>query len=421
MHTTVEITGIAGGGAGVGRLPDGRVTFVHRTAPGEEVEVRVVEEKGRWTRSKLVRVVAPSPERRPAPCPHYDRCGGCTLEHMQYAAQLGAKQGIVADALQRIGKLEVGPPDMTPSPEEWRYRNRVSFTLRRGRDGVIAGFHALEEPDELVDVTDCLLPEPPIADAWSALRASWGSEARRLPSGEELRLTLRANREGAVTLAVDGGYAVGRPEELLEAVDGLAAVWHRPGGRGEYRHVAGDRSLPEWWDDEALELTGDVFMQVNRSAAERVEAHVLERVLARAPRRVVDGYCGVGLYLRRLEREGVETVGIEAHPAAAREAARVADGRVIAGRVEDHLADALPADTVILNPPRTGLDRTLPGTLLEASPPHLVYVSCDPATLARDLARLRDGYAIIGIRSFDLFPQTSHVETVVELEACATT
>ena len=149
----VEITGIAGGGAGVGRLPDGRVTFVHRTAPGDEVEVRVVEERGRWTRSELVAIRRKAPGRREAPCPHYDRCGGCTLEHLEYEAQLEAKSRIVADALQRIGRIEIDLPEITPSPDEFRYRNRVSFTLRRTVSGVVAGFHALEDPDTIVDIT----------------------------------------------------------------------------------------------------------------------------------------------------------------------------------------------------------------------------------------------------------------------------
>lgn len=422
MNAIVEITGIASGGAGVGRLPDGRVTFVHRTAPGDEAAVRVVEERGRWTRSELVEIRRAGPGRREAPCPHYDRCGGCTLEHMEYPAQLEAKSRIVADALQRIGKLDVEPPEVVASPDEFRYRNRVSFTLRRDRDGVVAGFHALEDPDVVLDITAaCLLPEPAIAEVWGRLRDAWGPEARRLPSGEELRVTLRASREGAVTMAVDGGYAPGRPDELLDAVDGLAAVWHRPGGGGAYRHLAGAEALRERWDEEEIELSGDVFTQVNRRAAERLEAHVLERVRRGRPAHVLDAYCGVGLYARRLDREGVRVTGIEAHPAAIREAERAAPGvRFIEGRVEDHLPGALPADAVILNPPRAGLADAVPEVLTGSPARRVVYVSCDAATLARDLDRLKGPYRVVEVRSFDLFPQTSHVETVVELEACAT-
>lgn len=416
MGAEVEVTGIAAGGAGVGRLPDGRVTFVHRTAPGDLAEVRVVEARKRWTRSELVRLRRPSADRRDAPCPHYDRCGGCTLEHLTYPAQLRAKAAIVGDALRRIGRLEVDEPPITASPRELRYRNRVTFTLRRGRDGVTAGFHALERPDDIVDIRgDCLLPEEPVAEAWDAIRREWGPGARRLPSGNELRLTIRASESGAVGLAVDGGYAAGRPDELLAAVPPLEAVWHRPAGAAGYRLLAGV-GLRERWSDEDVELSGDVFTQVNRAAAGLLEAHVLERVEAGEPGTVLDAYCGIGLYARRLSRSGVRVVGIEAHPAALEEARRAAPGaRFLEGRVEALVGDVLPVDAAILNPPRAGLDAAVPERLTERPPARLLYVSCDPATLARDLRRLGAAYALAGLRCFDLFPQTAHVETVAEL------
>lgn len=417
MGVEVEVTGIAAGGAGVGRLPDGRVSFVHRTAPGDRVVVRVVEARKRWTRSELIAVREASAARREAPCPHYDRCGGCTLEHLTYEAQLHAKARIVVEALRRIGGLDADEPPITPSPTEFRYRNRVTFTLRRDRGGVTAGFHALERPDTLIDIgSDCLLPEEPVADAWGALRREWGPEARRLPSGNELRLTLRATEAGSVALAVDGGYASGRPEELLAAIPSLEAIWHRPSGAGEYRLIAG-AGLRDRWSDEDVELSGDVFTQVNRGAAALLEEHVLERLRAAGPGMVLDGYCGVGLYARRLTREGIEVVGIEAHPAALEEARRAAPaGRFLEGTVEGRIAEALPVDAAVLNPPRAGLHATVPERLLDRPPSRLLYVSCDPATLARDLERLSPAYRLAGLRCFDLFPQTAHVETVAELE-----
>ncbi|MDX1673173.1 MAG: TRAM domain-containing protein [Longimicrobiales bacterium] len=419
----VHITGITSEGAGVGRLDDGRVTFVHRTAVGDRVEARLTDEKPRWTRAELVRVVRPGPARREAPCPHYDRCGGCTLEHIEYPAQLESKAGIATDALRRIGGLELEVADVTPSPSTFRYRNRVTFTLRRGPNGVVAGFHELEAPDRIVDVTaGCLLPEAAIAEAWAALRAAWGPDAGRLPSGQELRVTLRASGAGEVALVIDGGYAPGRPEELLAAVDPLVAVWHRPERARSYRLVAGEDVLREAWAGEALELSGDVFTQVNREAAALLETHVLERVRAWRPGRVLDAYCGVGLYGRRLTRDGVDVVGIEAHPEAAAEARRAASGsRILEGTVGDRLEEALPVDVAILNPPRTGVEASALARLAVDGPPAMVYVSCDPATLARDLKRLGDGYEVRDVRCFDLFPQTAHVETVVELERCATT
>lgn len=418
---TTTITGIAAGGAGVGRLPDGRVTFVHRTVPGDSVAVRVIEQKPRWTRARLVRILEPGPGRRSPRCPHYERCGGCTLEHLEYDHQLVAKARVAADALQRIGGLSLDPPAVEPSPKEFRYRNRVTFTLHRGATGVVAGFHELDRPGQVLDVTGaCLLPEEPIARAWDGLRSEWGPMASRLPSGQELRLTLRASAAGTVTLAVDGGYGPGRPAEIRGRVPALRAVWHRPAGADRYHRLAGGASLQEWWSEDAIELSGDVFTQVNREASEVLERHVLLRAMAGGPARVLDGYCGVGIYARRLERQGYEVVGIEAHPAAVAEARRAAPGCLfLEGTVEDRLAEALPVDVAILNPPRAGLAAAVVAGLLRTPPLRVLYVSCDPATLARDLARLKDGFAPIGARCFDLFPQTAHVETVVEMR-CAT-
>ncbi len=419
MHVT-EITDITGEGAGVGRLDDGRVTFVHRTAVGDRVEVRLTTEKSSWTRAELVRILEPGPGRREAPCPHYHRCGGCTVEHLEYDAQRTAKAGVVTDALQRIGKLDRSVDVVEPSPREFGYRNRVTFTLRRS-GGVVAGFHALEAPETLLDITACMLPEPAIRDAWSALRGAWGPEARRLPSGEELRLTLRATREGTVALLVDGGYAPGRPRELVDLV-GLASVWHRAEPEPAYKLLAGKAELVEQWGEQTLRLRGDVFTQVNREAAVELETHVVERVRACAPERVVDAYSGVGIYGRLLAADGVDVVAIEAHPLAAAEARRaLPESRVLEGAVEARLEEALPADVAILNPPRAGLDAAVTDVLVAAGPDRVVYVSCDPATLARDMKRMKAAYEPAGIRCFDLFPQTAHVETVVELERCATT
>ncbi|HEX5726415.1 MAG TPA: methyltransferase domain-containing protein, partial [Longimicrobiaceae bacterium] len=350
----LRIDSIAAGGEGVGRLSDGRVAFVHRTAPGDLAEVVLTERRDRWARGRLLRVLEPSPERREAPCPFYARCGGCTLEHLPYPAQLRAKARIVADALTRIGGVAVEPPEVVPSPAEFRYRNRVSFALRRGERGEVeAGFHALGDPEAIVDLDGaCLLPEEPLARAWDGLRAHWGPDARRLPSGERLRLTLRASAGGEVSLLVEGGFSPGRPQELVELVPGLVSVWHRRAEAGA-ELIAGAPGLPETWGDETVELSGAAFLQVNRGAAARLEAHVAEKAGAVAGLSVVDAYCGVGLHARRMARAGARVVGIELDPQAVEEARRSAPpgAEFVAGAVEALLPAHLPADLVILNPP----------------------------------------------------------------------
>jgi 23S rRNA (uracil1939-C5)-methyltransferase len=417
--TQVAIESIAGGGEGVGRLPDGRAVFVHRTAPGDTVEISILRDRPRWARGKLLRVLQPSTQRRPPPCPHYDECGGCTLEHLRYDAQLEAKSRIVQDAMRRIGGLDVEAPEVTASPLTERYRNRVSFTLRRGGRGrVWAGFHSLHDPSRIVPVDGrCLLPEEPIAHVWDSLRQHWGVDANRLPAGESLRLTFRATGEGAVSLMIEGGFSEGRPAELLALVEGLASVWHRPDAAPP-RHLAGSPGVPEVWGLERFELSGTAFLQVNRQAAALLEDHVLDLASADAlPASVVDAYCGVGLHARRLARAGSAVTGIELDGEAvkiAREAGQPGL-QFLEGRVEDLLPQALPADLLILNPPRAGVDSAVIDAVRSRPPARIIYVSCDPATLARDLKHLSEGYAVDRARCFDLFPQTSHVETVVLL------
>jgi 23S rRNA (uracil1939-C5)-methyltransferase len=423
VRSTIQITGIAAGGAGVGRLPDGRAVFVHRTAPGDEADIRLIEQKRRWARGELIRLRAAGPDRRDAPCPHYARCGGCTIEHLTYAAQLRSKATLVHEALRRIGGIATEIPAVASSPLEFRYRNRVSFTLVRAAGRITAGFHALGRPGRVVDVDEaCLLPEDALAHVWRDVRAGWGDNAGRLPSGDQLRLTLRVTAGGEASLFVDGGYHAGRPDELLARVPRLASIWHRSAGSEHGELLAGSPTLDETWGEEDVALSGAVFLQVNRGAAALLEQYVEERAGEVTGQRVVDAYCGIGLYSRRLARRGAQVVGIDLDGGAIAEAKRNAPptARFVVGPVEDHLADALPADLVIVNPPRAGLDGRVVTTLAATPPRRLLYVSCDPATLARDLARLEAAFRVASLHCFDLFPQTAHIETVAEL-ACATT
>lgn len=423
----VSVESIGAGGAGVGRLPDGRVVFVHRSAPGDRLEVELTRVKKRWARGRLLRILEEGPDRRPAPCPHYARCGGCTLEHLDYPAQLRAKARLVGDALERIGGRAALPTvEVHPSSREVRYRNRVSFTLRRLPGGVVAGFHELENPSRILDVDGrCLLPEEPIARVWDALRAAWGPGADRLPPGRELRLTLRSVAGGEVILLVEGGGGGGdsarsSAQELVRAIAPLHAIWHREEGvdAGGATLLAGDGGLEEVWYGERYPVRPGAFLQVNREAAEDLHDLTLRELGAPRGRRVVDAYCGVGVYARRMARHGANAVGIELDPGAVEMARdRSVEGcEILQGRVEDRLSEVLPAELVVLNPPRAGVAAGVMETLSNAAPARIVYVSCDPATLARDVARLGADYGIGRIQLFDLFPQTAHVETVLTLD-----
>lgn len=415
---TVDVTvrGIAAGGSGVADLPDGRVVFVPRTAPGDHASVRIERSKARWATGSLHRILEPSPERREPPCVLYDVCGGCQLQHLPYARQLEWKARFVKDALVRIGGLDVADtPPIHLSPRELHYRNRVSFTLRRlGKGRVVAGFHALDRPGRIVDVrSECLLPVPRLLDAWVAIRRGWGDGARLLPRGERLRLTVR-EESGGVMLVVEGGSAPWDAEPLLRtAAPHVAAIWHRPDERaGAVRLAAG-----------SPDVGSPAFAQVNADVAEAMAGRVLALADAAAGaaagpgRAVVDAYSGSGRYARRLHGAGWKVTAIELDGSAC-DAARKASGDaypVLEGRVEDLLPGALPADLLVVNPPRAGLGAEVVGAILHDPPERLVYVSCDPATLARDAAALARAFELQSVECFDLFPQTAHVETVCAL------
>ncbi|TVP76958.1 MAG: class I SAM-dependent RNA methyltransferase [Gemmatimonadales bacterium] len=468
----VEIDGIGSDGAGVGRLDDGRVVFVHRTAPGDRARIRLVTEKRRWARGKLEAVLEPGPGRREPPCRHYERCGGCTLEHLEIGAQLEARTRRVLDALERIGGLDpeaLPEPELHPSPREFGYRNRATFTLVRTRTGVIAGFHRLEAPGRIEDVDgDCRVLEPALARLWDGIRASWGPEAGRLPGGRSLRLVLRALSDGTGLLLVEPGPLRGAPvgpsepatrgaADLLAEVEGLRAVWWRPGPDAPPLLLAGqggdDEPAPEEvWFGERIPVRPGQFLQVNRAAAEHLHELALReigppRTSGDAPGSLVDAYCGHGVYGRRFAGLGGRATGIELDPRAVASARErpVAGFRILEGRVEDRLPEAVEgADRVLLNPPRGGTGSRVMQILAgpaSASLRRMVYVSCDPATLARDLATLGvdlplgtdpgEGprrslprtvsggspalWQLQRLQLFDLFPQTAHVETMVTL------
>jgi len=426
-HTLV-IRALAAGGAGIGELPDGRVVFIQGALPGDEVDATIVRSKKRWAAARLEGVITEGAGRRAAACRHFQTCGGCAFLNLDYGEQLRWKATFVKDALQRLAGVEIPLPEVEGSPLEFHYRNRMAFALRRLRGGrVVAGLHELHRPSRVMDVgKECLLPDPVVGAAWQALRDAWGPGARHLPAGGDLRLTLRSVGE-EWTLLVDGGEGAWDPRPLVERLPGVSSVWHHPRGAGVPMLVHGAAEVEAPWMDRTVPLGARSFLQVNAALASSMVDHVvriteshLEGVregAASASLRVVDAYCGVGGYGRAVAGRDVAVVGIEADEGACRAAAHGAPDtfQVRRGRVEDHLPDALPAEVVIVNPPRTGLDPLVTEALVADPPGCIVYVSCDPATLARDVERLGAVFDVGEARSFDLFPQTPHVETVIRL------
>ena len=404
---TLTIASIAAGGDGVGRT-EGVVVFVPRTAPGDVARVRIARAK-RFARGELLQLEQPSPARVDPPCHHYtaDRCGGCQLQHLGYEAQLAAKRTIIGDALRRIGRRDVPDPEVEPSDVPWRYRRKLTLHLRRTGAGWIAGLHPYDDPVGVFDLADCPITEERVLDVWRELRGAFDA----LPAEDALRVAVRLLEDGAAA-TVEGGRVWRTADRFFDAAASLSELWWRP-DEGATRRVA-SRSVESH--------AGAAFVQVNARVAARIHGEVMTRVRVRTPARLVDAYAGSGDTAIPLAQDGRTVVAIELDRAAPdrMRASLSPPSSVISGRVEDHLERALPADVVILNPPRAGVDSRVTDALERhrASLRALFYVSCDPATLARDLARL-PGYRLVSVRGYDMFPQTAHVETLCELEPIA--
>jgi 23S rRNA (uracil1939-C5)-methyltransferase len=291
---------------------------------------------------------------------------------------------------------------VVPSVAQWRYRRKLTLHLRRPGDTWIAGLHPYDDPVGVFDLRDCPITAEGVLAVWAQLRPLFSL----LPDERALRVAVRL-LEGGASVVVEGGRAWPSADRFFADASSVTELWWRP-EQGRLRRLAAREGAS----------AGASFVQVNARVAAALGAPVEERVRAHDPARVVDAYAGMGDTAIPLAREGRQVTAIELDAEAM---TRFSDSlrapsMAIAGRVEEHLEAALPADVVLLNPPRAGVDARVT-TALEAvaqRPRAIVYVSCDPATLARDVARL-PRYRVASLRAYDMFPQTAHVETVCEL------
>jgi 23S rRNA (uracil1939-C5)-methyltransferase len=403
--TAVRILRLAAGGDGVGRLPGGKTVFVPRTAPGDLVELSEVREHKRFARARLGRVVEPSPLREDARCPHYvvDECGGCQLQHLEYPAQLTARQSFVGDALRRLGKRQVPDPPVVPAAQTYDYRTKLTLHVTSGARRI--GLHRYDRPGQVFDLVWCHITVPELMTMWQTVR-----KLRTLLPPALEQVVLRLDRSGGrhLLLRVGKSEVWAGAKRLFREMehDGvLATVWWQPEG-GAARAVAGA--------GEAYPAT--VFEQVHPEMGDRVREFAVQQLGDVSGRRVWDLYAGIGETTERLVSQGAAVESVELDRRAVAEAeARGPVARRHSGRAEDILRELKPPDMVIVNPPRTGMDERVTNELERLLPRRLVYISCDPATLARDLQRL-PSFDLKLVQAFDLFPQTTHVETVAVLE-----
>ncbi|MDQ6827847.1 MAG: hypothetical protein M3081_03175, partial [Gemmatimonadota bacterium] len=309
----------------------------------------------------------------------------------------------VADSVVRIGKRDVTAPEVRPSPSQWRYRRKLTLALRREGTAWRAGLHPYDDPAAVFSLHDCPITSERVMEVWREIMAA----SADLPDALELRGAVRVAGEGA-TCVIEGGRTWAHSGVFFHRVRSLTALWWS--GDGKPRKLLHNR--------QSGQAPGASFAQVNTEVAAALRRHVLDLTLAYTPMTAIDAYAGLGDLSAALQERGVAVTAIELDPEASAWCARRLTGRshAVTGRAEDLVPEELPADVLILNPPRAGIDERLAGSLEKTldAPRALLYVSCNPATLARDLARM-PRYRVTSLLAFDMFPQTAHVETVCEL------
>lgn len=379
----IQIERILPGGVGLAHAA-GKTLLVSLAAPGDHLRVQVEREQGNVLFASVVEVLTPSPVRVEPPCPYFGRCGGCDFQQLTYEAQLAAKADIIADCLHRIARVDPVPPiTVHPSPNNWRYRVRATWQIDKEKREI--GYYE-RGSRRVCDVEYCAVLMPELQQTLERVRSTEWAE---FPP--DLKHLDAAAVENNVSLSP--AFAEFETNELSLRVG-----------------------------NEVYQYNAESFFQINPALLPEMVEFALSE--AAGGDTAVDLYCGVGLFTVPLSRRFANVVAVEANPVATRFARRnlanLTNARVLTATVADwmraHSRSMSDVDFILLDPPRAGAESVVVKGMLDLRPQRISYVSCDPATLARDLKKLiSGGYTIDSIAGFDLFPQTHHVETVVLL------
>ncbi|UPK44721.1 23S rRNA (uracil(1939)-C(5))-methyltransferase RlmD [Paenibacillus pabuli] len=454
-ETVIDIIGMNHDGEGVGRA-NGYTLFVQGALPGETVRVRVMKTKKQYGYAKLLEIVKASPDRVSAPCPIYDQCGGCQIQHMSYAGQLAWKRQLVVDNLQRIGKLNVFVEDaegeeqqgirVLPTmgmDEPWRYRNKAQVPIGVTEGGLVGGFYA-KGSHRIIDMDTCLIQHEHNDEVVAKVKeigSHLGISAYNEETGRGLLrhvVVKKAFRTGEMMLVlVTNGRDIPHKDEWIgsirEAIPHVASICQNV-NKKQTNVIFGDETRVLWGRDVIYDYIGDVqfaisarsFYQVNPVQTEVLYGKTVEYAGLSGKETVIDAYCGIGTISLFLAQHADQVYGVEIVPEAIEDARinallnEMKNVKFEVGASEDVIPrwkeQGIEAHVIVVDPPRKGCDPRLLDTILEMKPERVVYVSCNPSTLARDLRMLEDGgYRTVEVTPVDMFPHTVHVESVAML------
>lgn len=431
-------------GAGVAKV-DGYPLFVPNGLPGEKAKIKVIKANKGYGFGRLIETYEESPYRMEAPCPIYKECGGCQLQHLSYEGQLKAKEKQVRDVLTRIGKLEnVKVHSVLGMQDPWRYRNKAQVPVGEQEGGLIGGFYQ-QRTHQIIDMKECIIQQEKndeVVQAVKEICSRYGVRAYdEVRNKGDLRHIMA--RYGLVTGEVmivlvtrtkDLPHKNKIIEEIVSRVQGVKSICQNVNSK-KTNVIFGDETKVLWGEEVIYDFIGDIkfaisarsFYQVNPEQTKVLYEKALEYADLSGEENVIDAYCGIGTISLFLAQKAKKVFGVEIVPEAIEDAKRnaalngIKNADFAVGEAETVIPrwykEGNSADVLVVDPPRKGCDEALLQTIMEMKPKKVVYVSCNPGTLARDLRILEDGgYQTVEVQPVDMFPMTMHVEAVAWLE-----
>lgn len=440
----VDIVDLTHEGAGVARV-NGFTLFIPNTLPGERAKIKVVGVKKGFGFGRLEELIVPSPERVDPPCPIYKWCGGCQLQHLSYEGQLEYKRKQVEDVLTRIGKLENVPvlPTLGMGEEPWRYRNKAQVPVGE-RDGrIITGFYQ-KRSHEIVEMDSCIITGDTNDDAVQAVKEIVNKYNISAYDEQKHKGILRhiIARYGKTTgdlmiVLVTNGKDLPQRKKIIddirEALPEIKSIVQNVNSK-RTNVIFGDETRVLWGAEYIYDYIGDIkfaisarsFYQINPDQTKVLYDQALKYAELNGDETVIDAYCGIGTISLFLAQKAKKVYGVEIVPEAIEDARRnaelnnITNAEFAVGKSEEVIPEwkkqGITPDVIVVDPPRKGCDEELLKTIIEMKPERVVYVSCNPATLARDLRVLEDGgFQTVEVQPVDMFPQTTHCEAVAKL------
>lgn len=422
---TVTVSSLSSEGDGVGHY-EGMAVFVEGVLPGETARVKLDLVKKRYALGQCLDRSTDSPDRISPICPVFERCGGCSVMHLQYEQQLVAKKERVAHALQRIGGLEnVEILPCLPSPQPLAYRNKVEFSVEAKE--LIVGLKE-KKSDSVIDVEKCYIQGSLGDKVYQKVRDLLIGEGKIYACIKKVRIRCAASSGEVMVVFITDKFGDDRLHTLAKVLYGSfsevkSVMEVAASNSGKVRCLTGQSFISESLDGLSFMLSATSFFQVNSLQAEQLYKTAIAFAEINKTKLVLDTYCGVGTLSLFAAQQAKQVVGIESHPQAIEDAKKNAANNGIenctftCGLTERLIGKYSNADIVMLNPPRAGCEKTVIDAIIRMRPSSVVYISCDPATLSRDLKLLHGGgFTIDAVQPVDMFPQTMHVETVVKLK-----